>query len=209
MKPTKLYESLFILHKCHLTLTRLWTLVGKNNGLNPDNDDYAFIYTNYINMEAVNFLDEFDNGFVNKVEPEFLDRVMAVRKITVPIIKRINKWKDLEKYRNNIIAHPWRHKGKFVVPNQSTYNVPKSWFENAVLVNLMSYLWSMVKVEFLEEMNEASEYIATLQDNQNIISDHSALNDDHLSMAAEVHLLCKSLNKKYHLKVLLYEFPED
>lgn len=203
MASTKIYESLFILRKCHLTITRLWTLFQKESDHLETNADYALLYTYYINLETVTFLDEFKKGFSN-IEPEYKNRVTDVRKITAPILKRINRWKDLEKFRNNIIAHPWRHKGKFVVPNQINYNIPRNWFENLLLVDLMSYMWSMISVEFKQEIIDALEYVATLQKLPDTPADYSDLNIDNLKMAEEVRNICRSLNKKYFLKVMQY-----
>src|SRR4029079_14518611 len=154
MKATKLYESLFILHKCQLNIHRLDNLIGLSKGIiNADHDD-ALLLTYHINLEAVSYLDEYNVNFLKNVEPNYSERVRQVRKISAPILKRMNKWKDLEKFRNNIIAHPWRDKGKFIVPNSGTYNVPRSWFEIAVFINLLKYAWSMVRIEFEEELEQ-------------------------------------------------------
>jgi hypothetical protein len=209
MKATKLYESLFILHKCQLNIHRLDNLIGLSKGIiNADHDD-ALLLTYHINLEAVSYLDEYNVNFLKNVEPNYSERVRQVRKISAPILKRINKWKDLEKFRNNIIAHPWRDKGKFIVPNSGTYNVPRSWFEIAVFINLLKYAWSMVRIEFEEELEQAIDYVRTLQVPPPPPADYSGLNQDHLSMAAEVHKICKSLNKNYYLKVLQYSLEDQ
>jgi hypothetical protein len=71
-------------------------------------ENYALLFTNYIKIEAVSFLDEFDGGFFHNIEEEHRIRMREVRQITAPIVKRIKQWKDLRKFRNHIIAHPWK-----------------------------------------------------------------------------------------------------
>lgn len=209
MQPIKLYESLFILHKCNLNLERLKDLMDAIGDSIDTHSDYALLYTYYINLEAVSFLEEFKNG-LSKSESAYTARIKEFRKITSPILKRINKWSDLEKFRSSIIAHPWRDKkGNFVVPNQGYFNVPRNWFEVAVLLNLMSYLWALVLAEFSKELHGALQYISTLQTNPTSPNDYSDINSDHLKMAEEVANQSQLFHKNYSLKVLLYDFIND
>jgi len=172
------------------------------------NADYALLYTYYINLEAVSFLEEFKDG-LSKSESNYSQRIKEFRKITSPVLKRINNWTDLEKFRSSIIAHPWRDKkGKFIVLNQGYFNVPRNWFEVAVLLNLMSYLWALVTAEFGKELYDALQYIATLQTIPKPSNDYSNLNSDHLKMAEEVANQSKLFNRNYSLKVLLYDLVQ-
>jgi hypothetical protein len=209
MTPTKLYESLFILRKCQLNIDRLWKLIEVSEGQLNSNQDYALLFTYHINLEAISFLDEYNGDFFKNIEPGYIDRVKEVRKIAAPILKRIKKWKDLEKFRNNIVAHPWRDKGKFIVPNSEYYNIPRNWFEIAVFVNLLKYVWSMVRIEFLDELNKDINYVSSLKTPPPPPNDYSSLNADHYNMAVEVNEFCKSLNKNYYLKVFQYDLPKD
>lgn len=207
MQTKKLYESLFILHKCNLNIERLRNLLQSFEGTLEKDSDYALLFTYHINLEALSFLEEFRDGF-SKVEQQYSDRIREVRKISSPVLKRIHKWKDLEKFRNNIVAHPWRHKGQFVLPEQF-YNIPRNWFEVTILVNLMNYLWTLIKIEFEKEYADSLKYIATFETNSKPPSDYSSLNSDHLTMANEVATLCRSFNKNYYLKVFQYILPDD
>ena len=92
--------------------------------------------------------------------------------------------------------------------NQGYFNVPRNWFEVAVLLNLMSYLWALVTAEFGKELYDALQYIATLQAIPKPPNDYSNLNSDHLKMAEEVANQSKLFNRNYSLKVLLYDFVQ-
>ena len=186
MKPVKLYESLFILYKCNLNLERFKNLMDAIGDSFDTHSDYALLYTYYINLEAVSFLEEFKDG-LSKTESAYTVRIIEFRKITSPILKRINKWGELQKFRSSIIAHPWRDKkGMFVVPNPGHFNVPRNWFEVGVILNLMSYLWALVLAEFSKELHDALQYVSTLQSNPKPPNDYSDINSDHLKMAEEV-----------------------
>jgi len=206
MQPTKLYESLFILYKCNRSINQLWPVVNSHQNDSGAVKEIAVILTNNIKMESVSFLDEFNDSFFRNIEEAYKPRMMEVRKITAPIIKRIKKWKDLEKYRNNIVAHPWRDKGKFAIPDPHFYNIPQTWFDVAVLVHLMNYLWELTKAEFNEELNDALLYVLKLKppDKKSTIK-ISDVNNDHHRMAEEVDIICKQLNKPYFLKILQYQ----
>lgn len=197
------------MHKCTSTINRLWSIIDRSQKNIKEIEDYALLFTNYITLESVSFLDEFNTDFFHNIEEEFKPRMKAIRLITAPIIKRINKWKDLGKFRNNIIAHPWRDKGEFAIPDRQFYNIPRNWFEIGVLVNLINYVWSLIKAEFKDELVEAFSYIASLKPEEREPSDYSDLNSDHLKMATEVEIVCKMYNKAYYLKVMQYILSGD
>jgi len=211
MKPIRLYESLFILYKCNRTINLIWPIINAHQ-----NDIYRIreigvVLTNHIKMESISFLDEFKGAFFHKIEDLYKPRMQDVRQITAPIIKRIKKWKDLEKFRNNIIAHAWRDKGKFVIPDPEVYNIPKSWFEVSILVNLMNYLWQLIEAEFKKELNECLIYVTELMNLDKEVPEMDSsdqitkLNSDHFKMAQEVDAICQQLKRPYFLKVLQYQ----
>ena len=214
MQPIKLYESLFILHKCNLNLERLKNLM--RDAIKNDNiDTNADLYACYINLEAVSFLEEFRDG-LSKSELTYTDRIKEFRKITSPVLKRVNKWTDLKKFRDCIVAHPWRDKkGKFVLPIQGYFDVPRNWFEITVLLYLMGRLWTLVTAEFGKEIDESLRYVSTLQldpkpsNDYDDPNDYNDLNCDHLKMAEEVAQQCNRFQKNYSLKVLQYDLPHN
>lgn len=206
MQPVRLYESLFILYKCNRSINQLRPVVNRHQNATGDIKEIAVLLVNNIKLEAVSFLDEFNAAFINNVEVEYKERVMDLRKITAPITKRIKKWKDLEKYRNNIIAHPWRDNGKLAIPDPHFYNIPHTWFEVAMLVHRMNYLWELINAEFKTEVPQALLYVYKLKPaDEESTTRVEDVNADHLKMAEEVDAICKSLNKPYFLKVLQYK----
>jgi len=207
-EPVKLYESLFILYKCNLNISRLLELIlEKIHQENPDADE-TLLLAKYLQMESVSFIAEFKENLYKHSEKEYSQRIADIQKITKPIFNRINKWKDLNKYRNNIIAHPWRESGKFVNPNDQSYNAPKTWLEITVLGNYIRYVWAMVSAEFAKEIKDARSYINKTYPFKRVKVDFSGLNEDQVKMASEVDLIRKELNKNYYLRIFLFESSE-
>lgn len=207
MQSIQFYESLFILHKCSLNLERLKNLMTFIDNSNETNkEDYILLSIFYINLEACSFLEEFRKGFQSDV---LKNRIMEFRKITLPILKRINKWEDLEKFRSSIVAHPWRDKRKqFIVPNVGCFKVPRNRFEIYVLLNLMKYLWDLLEAEFGNEIIEAISYVSRLQNREGALNDYRNINIDHIEMVNEVNENCKLYERDYFLKIFLYEFDD-
>ena len=82
MKPVKLYESLFILYKCNLNLERLKNLMDAIGDSFDTHSDYALLYTYYINLEAVSFLEEFKDG-LSKSESVYTNYIYRQRKFVI------------------------------------------------------------------------------------------------------------------------------
>jgi hypothetical protein len=201
----RLYESLFIFHKCHLTIRNIWNLLdaGKENEQFVYN--YGNILSNYIKLELLSMLEEYNKHFIVKKLPEFGQRVKEIREISKPVLKRINKWRGLTDFRNNIIAHTWRNdSGRMVLPDRHEYGVPANLVEVKILVDLCSYFWLLINAEFQNEVAEAIELFTSMKGKESTGLDLEGMNLDLLKMAEEVDLLCKQHGKKYYLKVDQY-----
>ena len=206
MQPTKLYESLFLFHKFHLALEeqkiQLQLVIESKNKFERNH----ILMTNYIVMESVSFLEEYNQNFY-RCEVEYKREVLLVRKMVAPILKRVNLWKDLKDYRNNIVAHPWRNKEKkFVVPDINKYNVPRNWFEHIVLVNLIGYIYNIIREVFKKEFLLMFKYMETLIPKEKERNDYRELTNDHVAMALEVDEIAKKEGFKYDMKILGYKF---
>ncbi len=208
IEPARLYESLFILHKCILNISSLLQLILEKIHQENPNKDEAMLLAQYLQMESVSFMVEFKENLYQYSEKEYSQRISDIQKITKPIFNRINKWKDLNKYRNNIIAHPWRNFGKFVIPNNQAYNVPKSWLEITVLGHYIKYVWAMVGAEFNKEIRDGLVYIQKTYPYNPVKIDFSGLNEEQMKIAAEVDSIRKELGRDYYLKVFLFESSE-
>ena len=161
-------------------------------------------------MESVSFIDVFHKSFFQNCEPEFKSKVLVIKKMTTPVFKRINQWKDLKDFRNNIIAHPWRDKkGNFVVPDINKYKVPRNWFEHIVLVNLISYAYDIIRTVFQDQFPPMFKFMESLVPKEKKKIDYKELTDDHVSMALEVDAIALKEGVKYDMKIQGYTFDNN
>lgn len=61
-------------------------------------------HLNYLLIIANSYIDEYNENFTASRYPEYADRINRLKKITKPILKRINKWTNFKDYRNYILA---------------------------------------------------------------------------------------------------------
>ena len=88
-EPIKLYESLFILYKCNLNISRLLELIlEKILQENPDVDE-TLLLAKYLQMESVSFIAEFKENLHKHSEKEYSQRITDIQKITKPILEII------------------------------------------------------------------------------------------------------------------------
>ena len=207
MEPIKLYESLFFFHKCNLILQEQKQQLLSDSDSKIEFGRPHILITNYIVMESVSFIDEFERNFHYRCEPEFKDKVVLVRKLTEPIFKRIKQWSDLKEFRNNIIAHPWRDKDKsFTIPDNTKYNTPRNWFEHVVLVNLLGYVYGIIKHVFNQEFYPMTKYMQSLVPPEKEKTNYQELTKDHVAMAIEVDEIAKKEGYNYDMNVMGYLF---
>lgn len=155
-------------------------------------------------------MDEFHRNFLQRCEPEFKNKVLVVKKMIVPIFKRINLWKDLKEYRNNIIAHPWRDKkGSFVVPDINKYKIPRNWFEHIVLVDLISYTYDIIRTIFQIEFPSMFKFMESLIPPKKEKINYKKLTDDHVAMAYEVDAIALKAGVSYDMRIQGYTFDND
>ena len=202
---SRLNESLFIFHKCHHTINRIWALLDAGKENTQFVYDYGNILSNYIKLEYLSMLEEYNKYFLPNRIPEYGQRVIDIRRIVKPIFGRINKWQGLSKFRNNIIAHTWRDEsGNMVLPDRHKYGVPQNLVEIKILVDLSGYIWALIKAEFTMEVAEAVEHFTSIKSYESKAFDLQLLNNDILQMAEDVDLACKKCGKSYFLKVDQY-----
>lgn len=119
--------------------------------------------------------------FKDLSDDEIMKRIDAFKHMIEPILNEFNKWPDLRKFRNNVLAHNFRidiedFKSVHLANRLHTYNIPQS---SVDLYALCSYLDSIAKIAkniFKEEYNEA----ITIIDSFNKHSDNltQSINDE-------------------------------
>lgn len=196
-KPTNLYESLFILHKCVRNIQTIMEVIMDNKDNIEEFQSHGLILANYLMMEATSFLEEFKHG-LTKAEQPYKERIIQVRQINSPIVAQIDKWGNLYKFRSQIIAHQWRDKdGRFVIPDLTIQNIPRNWMETVYLGILVNNIFEMIHKEFHSEFMDALKYVESLTPLPKPPTDYSSFNNKIDEMAKKVNLKCMEYNKNY------------
>jgi hypothetical protein len=102
---------------------------------------------------SCSFIDEYNEHLAPTKHPEFADRIKRLKQITKPVISRINRWKDLKDYRNNVLAHNLRIKEESFFSKgfkKKFYNAPHSNSEIIFLAKLLPIITNCIAIEFPE-----------------------------------------------------------
>jgi hypothetical protein len=98
--------------------------------------------TNNILILSCSFLDEWNEKFTPAEYPYFSARILRVKKITKPAIKRMKNWTGLKSYRNIVLAHNLRYDNNSVFTSnfKPRLVIPYSNAELGLLVGLISFI---------------------------------------------------------------------
>ena len=212
MEMMRIHETLFILHKCSSTVERVHKayeeLLQKGPLFAVSHFSHNLAY--YVIMESVSFLDEYDSFFTEgMVEEQYQERVRNVRKVASPLYRKIRSWKDLDNYRNKVIAHGWRDKkngNRLTVPHKKYYDVPRTNFELQLLTDLIIQLMAFIKIEFEVEAGWAIwfAYDGKQEERQN--KNYSNINTELQEILDEMNGMAKEIGKEYDIFIKGYTF---
>lgn len=119
---------------------------------NPFDIAVAGIILNYILLKSCGWLDEYNEGFSPSRHPEEKDKIIRIKKILKPAKDRINKWKDLKTYRNEMLAHTYKRKEKYLLTEglKTKYNIPHTNTEIYLLANLIFTMMAEISKNYQE-----------------------------------------------------------
>lgn len=125
-------------------------------------------------IDAVSYLDEYDQIFGHKTELEFVDRIRVVKSINKPLINRIKEWKDIKELRNQLMAHNLRSgkNGNFIFSiDNLDYNAPKTINDLFLLSNLIQFSTQTIYSEFISEIkSDTTSYSKKIRSINKILS---------------------------------------
>ena len=108
---------------------------------------------NYSLIICNSFIDEYNDEFSVFKHPEHADRILRVKKITKPVMKRLSKWKNFKDYRNYILAHSFRVDGKSFFSKDFEpfhFNAPHTNSEIVLVAELIKIITTCIALEFPE-----------------------------------------------------------
>ena len=102
---------------------------------------------------ANSFFDEYKREFTSSKHPNYKERIDRLKKITKPVLKRLNYWSDFKDYRNSILAHGFRYKNISIFDKDAKpfkFKIPHTNFEIILLSELMIIVTTCIAQEFPE-----------------------------------------------------------
>lgn len=102
-------------------------------------------------IKSCSFMEEWDKFLAIKTDINHRDKLLLIKRIVSPVRKEINKWKDLKKFRNEVIAHNFRNNdGKFSLDEIYSYNCPNTIEELYYLISFLEIMTKVLSMNFKE-----------------------------------------------------------
>lgn len=109
-------------------------------------------------MKSCGFLEEWDKFLGVQTDKESNDKLLVLKKIVAPARREISKWKGLQKFRNEIIAHNLRDSNKqYSLDKIREYDCPNTSVELFYLVAFLNVMTMVLTTNYPEEAYGAIE----------------------------------------------------
>lgn len=154
-------------------------------------------HLNYLLIIANSYIDEYNENFTSSKHPEFLARINKLKKITKPILKRINKWTHFKDYRNHILAHNFRIKGQSIFAKNFQkfhFKVPHTNSEIVLLAELIRIINITVAHEFPELLDD-KYYTETILDKISFDYNEVDIQNELNQLSEEIEFIKKNLSE--------------
>jgi len=161
---------------------------------------YITLY-NTILLDVCSYIDEYNKHFLTKAEPQFKERILSVKKIAKPALKKVNEWTGLKEYRNQMIAHNFRvNEDAFSFNRLGQYNAPRTYSDIALLRKYLMMVQTIIEAEFQSELPYVNPYIKSFEV-QKQKTNYETIEEDITGVVEEINSLCESNNKPYALQM--------
>lgn|GEM_PF-4395805 len=224
------HSSLFILFESYQNLERLYFQFKEfpQSGIESYTNPFVESYRNYIILEAASFLDEYEINFleinnrsalntkkkskkpVKPIEQQYWNRIENLHKIITPLLRTMNRWTEIRKYRNNFVAHTnrsdWKDGYNLIIAGQEPYDAPRTFFEFQILHDIIHIMFGLISQEFRMELIDAWFIARSLKCFMNPRKDNSNIQQELLDMINEFNKECEQQGKDYTLNVPPIEY---
>lgn len=207
----RIYESLYIFSRYEQDIRYFMELIkdfgydkkGQNDWTNKEMSHYQVLY-NTILMNTCSYLDEYNKNFLINAEYKFHERIKTLKKIAKPAIKKLNEWKDLRTYRNQIVAHNFRIDGNdFSFKKLEQYKAPRTYLDIVMLRKHLMMIHGIISAEFENELKNVNSILDNFSVQEQQI-DYSNVENDLKTLLSEINNLCKENLKPYRLTEQLF-----
>lgn len=129
------------------------------------------ICQDYLSIYCCSFLDEYEKVLTPKQFPDEAEKIVRLKRIVLPAYRQLKKWKDLKKFRNNVIAHNHRINGISIFEHEQKikYNIPATNEEFTLMADLVFIIAQNIHIVF-PETTDSIDFNVSLRDHLNINS---------------------------------------
>jgi hypothetical protein len=158
---SKIQNSISILLALQMAVDECLDITGKERH-DKNSKIYALVNSQLL-IYANSFMEEWENLDIQCKDDI---RVMKVRKIASPLMRKIRQWNDLNAFRNNFLAHCFRDsKGNNVLLKKydKELNIPTGFGDFILLGGCIFCTKEILLHEFAVEYNEMLPYLKTIK----------------------------------------------
>jgi hypothetical protein len=158
---SKTQDSIMILTTSALIIDQYFDILKKER-----HDKSSVIYaavSSQVLLQTCSFKTEWKRF---QGETKVNEKVARVIAATLPFIKRINQWIDLELFRNQFIAHNFRDKADvnlFTKDFDLELNIPNQFPDYYLLNSCIQHTHAILSIEFKYEMMEIGNFMKSLK----------------------------------------------
>jgi hypothetical protein len=129
-------------------------------------------FMSLFNLSLINikgYMDEYDRWFgVPPTEAEYIERVKKLKKCLHPLASFVRKWKGIEEFRNEYLAHNMRHsRTKGLTLLEASFEqllIPNDFAELFLITNTIHLMTRVINMVFTDEVQEAARIIKKRSD---------------------------------------------
>lgn len=172
---SQIQDSISILISLQMFIDECLDIVGKER--HDKNSKIHALACAQLTIYVASFIEEWEN-LGSKCRDD--SRVIFVRKISSPFIKKVRQWSDLISFRNNYLAHCFRDRNGNNVLFQRTkeeLDIPRGYGDFILLGGCIFCAKEILLREFAVEYNEMLPYLKSLRPpmtNNKVADEHQA-----------------------------------
>ncbi len=111
-------------------------------------------------LHLTSFMDEWNTELNPNKLTKFSKEILELKYTTKPISQRINKWSDLKDFRNILVAHNYKHKGKSIFDSDTPFkfNIPNTLNEFKLITKLLDLKLALTAGKFKNEFDASRDF---------------------------------------------------
>lgn len=155
------------------------------------------LYTNFLRKEYFDFF-----TITNTKNEEEKEKIRQINELLKPVFKKIDEWKDIKNFRDNVLAHNLRDKKKgrksvFMLKGLSGYNIPEKPIEYLFLIRCTNIIKKVIYEVFEKEYIEIDEEINSDKYNNKALMPRRDYDKEYDYLVKELKTIQKKIEERF------------